>query len=256
MSRWSWVLLLSVAITSLSVPAASAQGTDTSDEEARALFSAGRLAYEAGDYAHALEDFTRAYERSPRPELLFNIGQAADRLRRDEEALDAYRRFLEGVPDSPNRHLVETRIAFLQGQVTTTSDVSDTPRVETRDAPVAPDVATTPPATPTQEPSQAMHPVGPIVLAIGGASLIAGAVLVGLGYADRASVEHAPDGSSWSAVEGAYGRADTEATTGFVLLGLGAALAATGAVLTATVVETHDVRVAASPGGFVVRGAF
>ena len=60
------------------------------ETEARALFEAGRQAFTDGRFEDALQRFSQSYELSHRAELLFNIGQAADRLRRDAEALAAF----------------------------------------------------------------------------------------------------------------------------------------------------------------------
>lgn len=72
------------------------------------------MAMENGRYEEALEAFERAYRLSDRPGLLFNIGSVAERLRRDGEAISAYERYLERVPDAPNRKDVERRIALLR----------------------------------------------------------------------------------------------------------------------------------------------
>ncbi|MCX7807199.1 MAG: tetratricopeptide repeat protein, partial [Deltaproteobacteria bacterium] len=90
---------------------AQAQGTreksspadEAKDQEARALFQAGQVAFEDGRFEDALQYFRRSYELSGRPALLYNIGLAADRLRRDEEALSAFERYLAEVPDARNR---------------------------------------------------------------------------------------------------------------------------------------------------------
>jgi tetratricopeptide (TPR) repeat protein len=87
------------------------------DEEARARFSAARLAYADGRFDDALEDFKRAYQLSGRPALLFNIASASDRLRRDQDALEAYEGYLAKVPDVDNRRFVESRIALLRERV-------------------------------------------------------------------------------------------------------------------------------------------
>lgn len=84
------------------------------DAVARGLFQAGKAAYEAGKYEDALGFFEQAHARSGRPQLLFNIGQAADRLRRDEKTLEVFRAYLTQVPDAPNRIEVEARIRQLE----------------------------------------------------------------------------------------------------------------------------------------------
>ncbi len=93
--------------------AATATPADT-DREARFLFEAGRTAYDGGRYRESLAHFQRAYELSQRPQLLYNVGQAADRLREDELALDAFERYLSALPAAANRPAVEERIKVLR----------------------------------------------------------------------------------------------------------------------------------------------
>jgi tetratricopeptide (TPR) repeat protein len=78
-------------------------------EEAKALFAAGRAAFDAGRLPDALDYFERSYAISKRPGLLYNIGIVRDRLRDDERALEAYDAYLAAVPDADNRAEVETR---------------------------------------------------------------------------------------------------------------------------------------------------
>jgi tetratricopeptide (TPR) repeat protein len=85
-----------------------------SEEEARIVFEEGRDAFEHGQYTVALAKFRRSYELSGRPTLLYNIGIAHDRLREDEEALDAFDRYLAAVPEAANRDEVESRAAQLR----------------------------------------------------------------------------------------------------------------------------------------------
>lgn len=87
------------------------------DAEARAVFLAGRDAYARGEYEEALTAFRRAHALSGRPELQFNIGQAADRLRHDREARDAFEGYLETVPNAENRVEVEARLRVLREEI-------------------------------------------------------------------------------------------------------------------------------------------
>ncbi len=103
-----------VASSSLSHACAQEADSALTDEEARGLFEAGRSAYTAGRFEDALEHFQRAFELSDRPMLLFNIAQTLDRLRRDEEALSTFERFLELVPDAENHAQVESRMRILR----------------------------------------------------------------------------------------------------------------------------------------------
>lgn len=114
-----WILGAVFALTVAAPMPTLAQdrGDPSVDAEARSLFEAGRTAFDAGRYADALEYFERSHELSGRSALLYNIGSAADRLRRDEEALRAFERYLQELPDAPNRSAVQARIQVLRRAV-------------------------------------------------------------------------------------------------------------------------------------------
>jgi tetratricopeptide (TPR) repeat protein len=107
--------VVSAQAGSAATAAASSQPAPAvNDEVARGLFQAGKAAYESGNYPDAIGFFEQAYARSQRPQLLFNIGQVADRLRQDDKALASFRAYVQQVPDAPNRVEVESRIAALE----------------------------------------------------------------------------------------------------------------------------------------------
>ncbi len=89
------------------------------DNAARELFLAGRAAYDAGRYEEALTQFQRAHSLSGRNELLFNIGQSFDRLRRDADAIEAFERYLETGPAQDEQVAIEARLAILRRHVQT-----------------------------------------------------------------------------------------------------------------------------------------
>jgi tetratricopeptide (TPR) repeat protein len=117
-ARPAGATLLVLALFAATPAAASAQSqapVDASrDEEARMLFHAGVEAFSAGRYPDALSRFEAAYELSPRPDLLYNLGSAADRMRRDEVALDYFERYLAARPESARRTEVLARIEALR----------------------------------------------------------------------------------------------------------------------------------------------
>jgi len=121
MSRGSLPGLLACALMVVSA-SANAQTTAAptpvidraDDEEARDLFQIGKDAFDEGRFERSLKYFKEAYDLSHRAALLSNIGTALDRLRRDQEALDAYRKYLEQVPSAPNRRQVEERIRIIE----------------------------------------------------------------------------------------------------------------------------------------------
>lgn len=108
----SLVLLSSARVEAQAASAPSSDADRT--EEAKALFAAGRAAFDAGRFADALDYFERSYAISKRPGLLYNIALAHDRLRDDERALEAYDAYLAAVPDASNRAEAETRASAIR----------------------------------------------------------------------------------------------------------------------------------------------
>jgi tetratricopeptide (TPR) repeat protein len=88
-----------------------------SEDHARTYFDAGRVAYADGDFERALDNFQHSYELSHKPMLLYNVGMALDRLRRDEEAIAAYEQYLQAIPTAENRPAVERRLVLLRQSV-------------------------------------------------------------------------------------------------------------------------------------------
>lgn len=99
------------------------------EREARSIFEAGRIAFKEGRYENAYDYFKRAHEVSEKPLLLYNMGLAADRLRKNREALEHFRAYLEKVPDAPNRAEVQSRVEVLE-RVVNQDDVSRPTRSE------------------------------------------------------------------------------------------------------------------------------
>lgn len=136
--------------------AAHAQGTPANpppavserDQQARKLFEQGRQAYTDGRYRDAWAYFHDAYQLSGRPELLFNIGQTADRLGQTSDAIKAFSMYVERLPDAPNRKDVESRVRALQAKLDAQQQAAPPSR-----APVAsnpqPHAAPAKPALPT-----------------------------------------------------------------------------------------------------------
>ena len=92
-------------------------GPAKTDKKARELFEKGRAAWDDGRFREAWEYWHHSYRLSRKPELLYNVGQAADRLRMDREALEAFRLYLEKNPNAANRKEVENRIRILEREV-------------------------------------------------------------------------------------------------------------------------------------------
>jgi tetratricopeptide (TPR) repeat protein len=237
MRRWIAVLaLLAAAWSPASVLAQSAD-----DDEARALYEAGRHAFESGRYDRALEDFQHAYALSPRPQLLYNIGQAADRLRHDEEALDAFERYLASSEvDETLRAQIEGRVAVLRSAIERHEAApSETAPPETRPAPA-----------PAPDPT-----AGVALLVTGGVLAIAGGVMIGLGASENGTLQGAPDASHWSDYAGHLDAANGLAIGGGVALGVGVVGCVVGAILIATL-PSSSTTVSIGPGSITLGGTF
>ena len=102
---------LAVLLPSLVVLAPHPARADGALDEARTLFNKATVEYNVGRFQQALELYTKAYERMPKPALLFNIGQCHRLLGHYDQALFFYSGYLREQPDAPNRGLVEQHIA-------------------------------------------------------------------------------------------------------------------------------------------------
>ncbi len=213
-SRFFAALVVTFALL-LEVPA---QAQETTDAEARALYEAGEIAFTDGRWEAALGYFQQSYALSHRPELLFNIGSSAEHLRQDETALRAFRQYLEAVPDAGNRVAVESRIAVLERAVAVATSTAETTTTttETHEA-----------GAPTPS-STGSDPAPWIVLGVGGALAVAGAVLLIGGYVDIGSVSGARDGVPLGEISGPHDAAPILTGTGWAVLGVGVAVAAIG----------------------------
>ena len=238
------------AVVLLAPGVASAQAGDVeqpaaTDDEARGLFLAGQAAYGRADFDAALGHFERAYELSGRAELLFNIGLAAQRARRRERALEAFREYLRLVPDAPNRADVEARIAEVEELVAASPDAPP-------DGPSDGSSATT------------VEGDGPgalpwVVIAGSAAVAIGGGVLLVLSGSAVSNVEDAPEGTPWTDVSGSYDSAPLLSTIGVVMLAAGVVGAGVGVVLLSSggsSTESDAVALRLLPGGVTLGGRF
>jgi tetratricopeptide (TPR) repeat protein len=106
---------LLVAVPCLTAISAAADSPALDD--ARKLTSKAIVEYNVGHFDQALDLYAKAYERYPKPALLFDIGQCHRLLGHFERAIFFYQGYLRGTPEAPNRALVEKFIAESQQQL-------------------------------------------------------------------------------------------------------------------------------------------
>lgn len=219
---------LVVALLLAPVCATAQEDEEAVSEQARALFTAGRVAFERNNYEDALRYFREAHALSNRPALLYNIGVAADRLRRDEEALEAFERYLQEVgPDAPQRGDAEARARVLRQQLERGRSSGGSGGSSSG-------------GSSTGSSGDVMGPLGWGILGVGAASLVTGVVFLVLGQLDADAYEGAQEGTPWRDVVDAHERADWMRVTGWVLAGVGVAAAAAGLVVALTAPSSSD----------------
>ena len=215
------------------------------DQAARRVFMSARQAFSAGEYEVALERFRQAYQLSPRPTLLYNIAATLDRLRRDEEALEGFKAYLEASPDAEDRTEIEARIRVLEEAVARRQAAAPPPDTTVPDdTPVGPTEPTEPiepdpvdPVRPEPEESGGLHPA--IFIATGGAALVVGGLLVWSGLDAKGKDDdvidyvdnRATNGATLAEGEQMLDDAESAALRTNVLMGVTIALGATAAVL-------------------------
>ncbi len=115
--------------------------------EWRTLYDAGSAAFDAGRLEEALDDFTRAHDRGGPAALLYDIALTLDRLNRRADAIAAYHRYVDAVPEASNRDVVEARLSQLDPPAGTATHVA--PSTGPILSLVAPDPVVTTASTPT-----------------------------------------------------------------------------------------------------------
>ena len=242
-------------VSTSGVHAQSSTSRDAQIAEAKTAFAAGTRAYENGDFEVALDRFRRAYELTKSPDLLYNIATVSDRMRRDAEALRAYEGYIEARPKSPDREHVEGRIEALRVAIRARARAELDAEIEARRAAIeaAARVKAERPLTQHVGPGP-----GPwITIGVGGASMVTGAILIGLGQRDQKKVSSAPAGSSFAEYQDMVDRGPRRTKAGAALLGVGAAGIIGGIIWRLTGGHEEEIpEVSIGPTGISVRGKF
>jgi tetratricopeptide (TPR) repeat protein len=239
-------------------PNASAQSA-ADPRAALALLRQADAAFEVSDFESALRLYQQAYQSRQDATILNNVARMQARLGRWRDAADTWRRYLERVPDAPNR--AETEVAIRDAEARAASATS---AVATTN--VAPTV-TVSAAPATSERSVTRWPVGAWVMTgVGGASVIAGAVMLGL-YSGAVSELQRPENCAPRAGGGfdcepaaasIRDRASAFGTAGAVALSAGGAMVVGGLVWAFAGRTTERAAVTVSFGfdGLAVAGRF
>jgi tetratricopeptide (TPR) repeat protein len=172
MRAW-WTIVACVLVAS------TAYAQTETDERARTHFEAGRQHFEDGSYERALEEFNRAYELSPRPVMLFNIGATQERLAMLDEAAATLERYVREVPEAPNRSQVERRIDNLRRRIAARAAGEADPGED----------AGSPAARRTVQGDPTLTMAGAVVLGVAGAALVSFAIAGGIALSEDSAIQ-------------------------------------------------------------------
>ena len=231
-------------------------GADAAADRAKAAaaFKQGQAYFQRGDYDRAIPEYQTAFDLSQEPSLIFNIALCHNRANRPEQALAAYRRYLELAPGGNVADEARDEVARLA------------PIVEKLEGDRAAQRATEEARRAAEEarrreekerelrnrPAPPRSPV-PLIVGIGGVAITAvGATFHVLASQTRDRLQSEPDPDSY------YTDLDTFKQRRGIAIGgyaVGAATLATALVLGVTVFrrpERPQVSAALAPGGALV----
>jgi tetratricopeptide (TPR) repeat protein len=171
------LLAVSISVPALAQPASSGKSepypaacnsvAPSESERAHKLYEAGKSYYDDGTYDAAIAQFREAYKKDcSKHELLVIISRAYELKGDKAAAISALETFLERMPSSPDAAQHRTRIENLKKQLA---------------AQPPPTAAPPPPPTTAPPPAevQQQHTVPPwILVGVGGAAVVAGAVIL------------------------------------------------------------------------------
>jgi tetratricopeptide (TPR) repeat protein len=227
MSPLRLTLLAALAASLAAAPAHAAAPDREAVQASERELRAGLAAYEAADYAVAIEHFERAYALHPSPQYLYAWAQAARSAGDCAAAVDLYQRFIASGATGASLQAAqqnETRCRELLAEAARAEDV--TAEAEPEPTPAEPAIVADTPTEPAR-PRRRPDGLGIALVATGGAALGTGAALLAIASARRATQDDATDYDRFDALDRQILRLDV---AGGATLGVGAALAIAGVI--------------------------
>jgi tetratricopeptide (TPR) repeat protein len=236
--------------------ASTAGATGATGDDALAIFERSKEAYRNGRFDEAAALLVRAYDLSPHAVMLYNLARAYEGSGRIDEALQAYRRYLQAEPHPPDRGAIEERCATLQREIDQRADLQRQRDDEKQRAPAdqAPHGAADRPGA-----SNASSPLPWVTLGTGGAALAAGVVMGLLSESEHRSASADPSAAGATSKQSTAESFATAANVCFVAGGLLAAGGLVWVILSPSSsarASSGALTVTPSPGGVVVGGRF
>jgi hypothetical protein len=250
-------LLVATAVGAQDRIAADCPERPATEGKARQLagrwFSRGQAAVEEANWEGALGAFLCSYRLVSHPAGLFNAAQAARSMKDDATARDLLERYLALAPDADLAPRAREQLAGLgpAPEPEPEPDAEPTPEPE-------PEPEPEPIPEQTGEPGPNLAVPGYVVLAVGGAGLVAGAVLQGLAGVAQGKGEETDDYGTFSdeksRLEGLQTGAIVSFVAGGVLVGTGIALILVDRSRRGD--EPVSVSLRPLPGGMALGGTF
>jgi tetratricopeptide (TPR) repeat protein len=103
-----WVLVATGSNARADAPPAAAE------TPAKTAYRQGVEFFKQKKFADAIREFNKAYRLDPNPVLVFNMARAFEELQQYDSAIEYYRKYLEMLPDAPDRKTVEESIRTLE----------------------------------------------------------------------------------------------------------------------------------------------
>jgi tetratricopeptide (TPR) repeat protein len=152
--------------------------------------------FEARDYDRAIAEFSRAYEESHAPELLFNLAQCYRAKGRGSctEAVRLYKQYLDEVNNPPNRQAVEAYIADRQACAAEEAEEAQTRSVQDESSRSSPAGPVQTPSAPSLAPATeakgwgGRRTAGWSVLGVGAVGLLAAGITGALALRDESQL--------------------------------------------------------------------
>ena len=94
-----------------------AYADDPATRAAKRHFDRGQKLFTLGKFDQALDEYQKAFDASPIPDFLYNIGQCHRNLGNYEQAIFSFKRFLQLDPEAENRDKVEIIIDELEDKL-------------------------------------------------------------------------------------------------------------------------------------------
>ena len=178
--------------------ACTAKPSQADTDAAHGAYMAGKGSFDEADYKTAINYFKDAYRRDcTKPELLAIIARAYELQGNRAEAVHALETYLERLPNAPDADVQKRHIANLKREMAESAASAAPPPSGTVSAAPIPSatVAPIPTTAPTNEPTPPLaqpqsHSIAPwIVVGVGGAALVTGAILYGVAAGNVSSAE-------------------------------------------------------------------